>query len=135
MKYTISDMRISETREVEVTGFFPKAEGRVVMRIRRLTNEKRNEVLALTVRGQIRREDGSIEIKDTSWLTKARTIQLLHGVDAKAEDFPFERWDEQTIKEIDERNPEFITVLSDAIQEFNSPLAERSGEKSATSPE
>jgi len=131
MKYTISQLRESDTMAVDVSKFFPTATEKVTIRVKRLTNEKRNEVLGLTMKGQ-HFSDGNVEIKDTSWLQKARIVELLHGVDTKAEDFPFESWNEQTIKEIDERCPEFIETLADAIREINSPLASKSEEKSAT---
>lgn len=100
MKYTISQLRESSTAEVDVTRFFPSATEKVVIRVKRLTNEKRNEVLALQMKGQQFR-DGNVEIKDTSWYQRSVIIELLNGVDTKAADFPFEAWDEKTIKELD----------------------------------
>jgi hypothetical protein len=131
MKYTISQVRESDTKAVDVTKYFPTATEPVTIRVKRLTNEKRNEVLGLTMMGQ-HFSEGNIEIKDISWIQKARIVELLHGVDSKAEDFPFESWTAKTIQEIDERCPEFIEMLADAIREINSPLASKSGEKSET---
>jgi hypothetical protein len=131
MKYTTSQLRESSTVEVDVTKFLPSATEKVVIRVRRLTNEKRNEALGLTMKGQ-HFSDGNVEIRDTSWIQKARIVELLHGVDAKAEDFPFDTWDEKIIHEIDERCPELIETLSDAIREINSPLPQKSEGRSAT---
>jgi len=73
-------------------------------------------------------EGNTIEIKNTEWFTEARKIELLNGV-VVDDDFPFEKWDEQFIDEIDHRCPELIQYLQDEIQEFNRPLAEKNNEK------
>lgn len=131
MKYTISQLRESSTVEVDITRFFPSATEKVIVKVRRLTNEKRNEVVAMMMRGQ-KFSGGDIEIRDTSWFQQARSSELLHGV-VVDKDFPFDfPWDEKTIKELDERNPDLVEALGEAIREMNGPLARVSGGKSET---
>lgn len=129
MKYTIDDLRISDTKDIDVTRFFPTAEDPVIITIRRLPTKKRNDVVALMMMGQrikTDKEEGSVEITDTGWYQKTREIELLNGVIIN-EGFPFEQWNEQFIDEIDGRCPEFIQLLQDEIQEFNRPLAMKNG--------
>jgi len=101
MKYNVDSIKMSETKEVDISEYIPSA-----------TEPVRN----------------TIEIKNTEWFTEARKIELLNGV-LVDDNFPFEKWDEKTIDEIDERCPELIQYLQDEIQEFNRPLAEKNNEK------
>mgnify|MGYP001344713634 CR=1 FL=1 len=131
MKYAISQLRESDTKAIDVTKYFPTATEAVTIRVKRLTNEKRTEVIALSMKGQ-KIGDGGMEVKQTNWLQQSHIVELIAGVDTQATDFPFERWDEQTIKEIDDRCPQLIETLHDAIGDINVPLAPKSGEKSET---
>lgn len=135
MKYKIEDLREAETEDVDITEFFPSAKEKVFITIRRLTTKNHNDVIALmTMGGEIKariptddEEEGteaSFSATNTSWYTEARMIQLLGGV-VQNEKFPFEKWDEQIVNELDERNPLFITFLQERIRKFDRPLARK----------
>jgi hypothetical protein len=132
MKYKIAELRDAEYREVDITEFFPSAQEKVIVKVRRLTEKKRNDVVALMMRGQSvkaeTKETGEMTILDTGWFQKGREIELLNGVIID-DSFPFEKWDIAFIDELDERCPELIRKIHDAIQEFNRPLARKSAEK------
>lgn len=133
MKYKIEDLREAETKDLDVTRFFPTAKEKVFITIRRLTTKKHNDVIALmTLGGEIKAhiseggEEGaeaSFTGTNTSWYTGARMIELVGGV-VLNDNFPFEIWDEKIITELDERNPGFITFLQDEIRAFDRPLAQ-----------
>jgi len=108
MKYNVDSIKMSETKEVDISEYIPSA--------------------TEPVTGAGGGEGNTIEIKNTEWFTEARKIELLNGV-LVDDNFPFEKWDEQTIDEIDERCPELIQYLQDEIQEFNRPLAVKNKEK------
>jgi len=137
MKYNVDSIKMSETKEVDISEYIPSATEPVKIKIKHLTTKKRNEVIALMMKGQELStgvsgtgggEGNTIEIKNTEWFTEARKIELLNGV-LVDDNFPFEKWDEQFIDEIDQRCPELIQYLQDEIQEFNRPLAEKNNEK------
>jgi len=134
MKYKIEDLREAETKDLDVTEFFPTAKEKVIITIRRLTTKKHNDVIALmTLGGEIKarisaggEEEGteaSFTGTNTEWYTGARMIELVGGI-VLNDNFPFEKWDEQIITELDERNPGFITFLQDEIRAFDRPLAQ-----------
>lgn len=129
MKYSVDDVKISETKEIDISPFLT-VEGPVKIKIRHLTTKRRNEVVALMMKGQefSTQSEGSIEIKSTEWFMEARKIELLNGV-VVDDDFPFEKWDEDFINEIDEKCPEMIQFIQTEIQDFNRPLAEANNEK------
>jgi len=125
MKYKIDDLMLSDTKEINVSQFFPTATEPVIITIRHLMNKNHNDIIALMMIGQKiapANEKGEFEIKDTGWYQRTRDIYLLDGVVIN-DNFPFEKWDKATIDGIDKRCPEFIQFLQDEIQEFNRPLA------------
>jgi hypothetical protein len=123
MKYKISDLRTGDFEELNITEFFPSATEPVVIKIRRLTEKKRSDVVALQMLGQSIK-GGNIEIQDTAWYQKANEIRLLNCV-IFDESFPFEKWDNQFVNEIGEKCPEMILKILNKIEEVNRPLAER----------
>ena len=129
MKYSIDDVRLAETKEIDISPFLVVDEP-VKIKIRRLTTKQRNEVVALMMKGQelSATKKDSIKIKNTEWFTEARKIELVHGV-VVDDDFPFEKWDEEIINAIDEKNPELIQFIQGEIQDFNRPLEEKNSEK------
>jgi hypothetical protein len=122
MKYKIEDTRSISRKEVDVTKYFPKAEGKIVIWVKRLSGGKRIEVLSFM---------GEDE-KDFTGYSKTMIFNLLHGVETDHPDFPFERWDELTIKEIDERCPDLIETILNNFMEMNRPLAKRNETMSET---
>jgi hypothetical protein len=130
MKYKISDLRTGEYKELDISEFFPSATEPVIIKIKRLTEKKRSDVVELTMHGQSIKAGGDIDIQDMTGYRKAREKRLLNGV-VLDDSFPFEKWDEKFIEEIGEKCPELIGLIHDAIQEFNLPLAEKSEENSS----
>lgn len=129
MKYKVSELRDADYREVDITEFFPSATEKVIVKVKRLTEKLRRDVLALVMRGQsMRGQGGEMTFTDTGFLQKAREIELLNGV-VIDESFPFEEWTMKLIDEIDSKNPLVIKRIHEAIQEFNGPLALGSEEK------
>jgi len=129
MKYSIDDIKMSETKEIDISQFIPAATGPVKIKIRHLTVKKRNEVTALIMKGQeFTQKMDKVELKNTDWFLEARKIELINGI-VVDDDFPFNRWDETIIDEIDERCPELIAYIQNAIQDHNRPLAEENEEK------
>lgn len=135
MKYKIEDLREAETKELDVTRFFPSAKEPVIITIRRLTTKKHNETIALTaLGGEIKTQmldddkpdkpEASFSATNTLWYSAARMVELIGGV-VLNDAFPFEEWNEKIIDELDERNPEFITFLQDEIRLLDRPLASR----------
>ncbi len=127
MKLNINDLRVSETKDIDVSRFFPTATEKVFITIRRLSTKIHNDVIAImTLSGEVKSDvDGdSFSIKNTSWYNEARKLELLGGI-LQNELFPFETWNENFIKKLDERNSEFITLLQTEIQVFNRPLVMR----------
>ncbi|KKK40912.1 hypothetical protein LCGC14_2916820 [marine sediment metagenome] len=92
MKLNINDLRVSETKDIDVSRFFPTATEEVFITIRRLSTKIHNDVIAImTLSGEVKSDvDGdSFSIKNTSWLNEARKLELLNGV-VQNELFPFE---------------------------------------------
>lgn len=131
MKYKIGDLRTEDVQELDVSEFFPSATEPVIIKIRRLTEKKRSDVIALMMRGQSIKEEGEVEILDTGWYQKAREVQLINGV-VIDDSFPFEQWDMAFIDALDDRNPQLIAKIFKAIRKFGRPLADESEESSET---
>lgn len=129
MKYTVENVKLAGTKEIDISQYLNVDEV-VKIKIRHLTNKKRNEVVALMMKGQelSTTNKDSFEIKNTDWFAEARKIELLNGV-VIDDDFPFEKWDEDFINIVDEKNPELIQFIQEEIQDFNRPLAEKKSEK------
>jgi hypothetical protein len=131
MKYTISDLRTEDFQSLDISEFFPSATEPVIIKIKRLTEKKRSDVVALMMHGQSIKSKGEIEIMDTGWYQKAREIQLLNGV-VLDDSFPFEKWDMAFVDALDERNPSLVAKIQEAIRKFGRPLAEESDESLET---
>ena len=137
MKYDISSVRQSETKDLDVSQFF-NVDEKVFITIRRLKAKQRNEVTSMMLEGQKAniKTDGKeaikdeieVEVTDASWFARVRTKELLYAV-VQNDNFPFEQWNEQIIDEIDERNPDFIQFLQTEVQTLNRPLAQQKSEK------
>lgn len=129
MKISIDNIKMAEIKEIDISPYLTVDEP-VKIKIRHLTTKKRNEVIALMLHGQEMSgvNKDNIRIENTEWLDKSRMIELLNGV-VVDDEFPFEKWDEDIINKIDERNPELINFIHKEIQEFNRPLAEKNNEK------
>jgi len=130
MKYKISDLKIEEYTELDISEFFPSATEPVIIKIKRITEKQNSDVVALMMHGQSIKSKGEIEITDTGWYQKAREIQLINGV-VLDDSFPFEKWDMKFIDEVDVKCSELIRTIHDAIREKNLPLAEKSEEISS----
>lgn len=136
-KYEISSVRAAETKDIDVSQFFDVDE-KVIITIRRLKAKQRNEITSMMLEGQkanvkniggeITKDEIEVEVTDASWFARIRTKELLYAV-VQNDNFPFERWNEQIIDEIDERNPDFIQFLQNEVQAFNRPLAQRKSKK------
>lgn len=127
MKYTANDIRKAETRKIDISEYF-KDEKKVYLTIRRFSNHQQNELVGIMTAGQeIKMKSKEIEEQfvkmSNAWLPEYRAKQLLYGVDAKTDDFPFEKWDESFINEIDEINPDLISFIQGEVEDFNAPLA------------
>ena len=135
MKYKVEDLREADTKDLDVTRFFPSAKEPVVITIRRLTTKKHNEAIALmTLGGELKTQitDGGIQegaaasfvATNTAWYSAARMVEILGGVILN-DKFPFETWDEPLVDILDKRNPEFIAFLQDEIRTFDRPLVQK----------
>jgi len=129
MKYTIDDVKLSETKEIDISPYLNVDEP-VKIKIRHLTNKQHNEVIALIMKEQelSTTNKDNFKIKNTDWFAETKKIELLNGI-VIDDDFPFEKWDEEFINIIDEKNPELIQYIQEEIQDFNRPLAEQKKEK------
>jgi len=135
VKYEISSVRESETKDLNVSEYFDTDE-KVIITIRRLRAKQRNEITLLMLEGQkinVKSKDEiseeeimgaeiSMDMANTSWFAQVRTKQLIYSV-VQNDNFPFNEWNEQVIDEIDERNPDLILYLQNEVQKFNQPLA------------
>ena len=141
-KYNVSSIREAETKDLDISRFFDTDE-KVIITIRRMTAKQRNEITLLTLKGQkvnmknagvsdneeeVISAEMSVNVDETSWYTQVRMKQLVYSV-VQNDNFPFECWNEQLIDEIDERNPDLIQFLQNAVQKFNLPLAKRKSKK------
>mgnify|MGYP000232781401 CR=1 FL=1 len=52
MKYNVDSIKVSETKEVDISEYIPSATEPVKIKIKHLTTKKRNEVIALMMKGQ-----------------------------------------------------------------------------------
>jgi len=120
MKYDIEDILQDETKKLDVSQFFPKAEEKVFVTIKRLPSQHQYHVTACMADGTFKGEKEYME---------ARKTVLLHGI--VKEDFPLEKWDEEVIEKLEESKGQFLDFLINEISEFNRPLAQRKNEASA----
>jgi len=82
MKYDIDNIKMSETKEVDISEYIPSATEPVKIKIKHLTTKKRNEVIALMMKGQElstgssgkskSNEGNTIEIKNTMMIFRLR---------------------------------------------------------------
>jgi len=129
VKYTIDDLREAETKDLDVTQFFPKAKESVFITIRRLESGFHNRVINFLALARYEieqaKENGIPSSQaDLSGWDAARLETILGGV-VIDDKFPFEQWDKETIKAAEQRNPSFISFLYTNIQGLDRPLAEK----------
>lgn len=129
MKYTIDDLRESETKEIDVTRFFSKAKEPVIITIRRLKSQQQSRYYNFIALAQYEitqaKENGiPLDQVDLSGWDASRMEMLLGGV-VLGGNFPFEKWDRETIEAIDKRDPAMISLIYNEIQEFGRPLAKK----------
>ena len=117
MKYSIEDILQDDVKKVEVTRFFPKAEEPVYVAIKRLPSRYQYHVTSSMSDGWYKDEQAYMGVRKTI---------LLHGV--VLDDFPLEKWDEETISSLEEGKGAFLDFLISAITEFNRPLAQTKNE-------
>lgn len=137
MKYEISSIRQSETKDIDVSRFFDVDEP-IIITIRRLKAKQHNEITSMMLEGQranikndgkeIAKDKIEIIVENVSWFVQIRTKELLYAV-VQNDNFPFEKWNEQIIDEIDERNPDLIQSLQNEVQTFNRPLAQKKSKR------
>jgi hypothetical protein len=129
MKYTIEDLREAETKELDVTQFFPKAKEPVIITIKRLNSRQHARYFNFIALAQFEitqaKADGiPLDQVDLSGWDAARMETLLGGV-IQDDKLPFEKWDKETIEAVDKRDSALVSFIYDGIQELGRPLAKK----------
>jgi len=120
MKYTTDDILNNETKELDISAFFPGAEEKVIMRMKRLSAKDQYHITACMRERTFKGEQ--------EYLNARKTV-LLNGI-VQDEDFPMEKWDAATIDLLEENKSQFLDYLVSEISDFNRPLAEKKSENS-----
>lgn len=123
MKYTIDDILLNETKDIDVTSFFPAAKEKdetLFITVKRLL-AKHEYVVSIKTRGNFQSEKEYMDV---------RKVILLNGVEVN-DKFPLARWDEETIDQLEENKSIFLDFLIKEITDFNRPLARRKDQRSS----
>jgi len=136
MKIKAGDFRSTrKTKEVDISEFIDpaiveKMGGKVPIELKKLNTKERDEntgILSKYADFDKSKRRGSFS--DPAWVHESRIQLLLIGVNKEREDFPFEKWDEGFLEEIDNSCPELIEYLSDELDELNHPLPLKNSKK------
>jgi len=114
----IDDVIPIEVKDLDISKFFK--DKKVVIQIRHYTYGEKMKLAQLLASD----DPGKV---NTQNLEKVVYYELMCGVVKKT--CPFERWDEEFIKELDKRNPQLVEYIHNAVREFNLPLAEMNAGK------
>ena len=133
MKYQIKDIKSSATKVIDITEYFTDPGGPVKLTIRHYSHYEANEINALLLQGQRfkRGRDDEDEVSvDKFHMAEAFLARMQAGVVVKDKEFPFEHWNAEFIRELDNVNPELTGYVSDQIVEYNRPLPSKRRKRS-----
>jgi len=140
MKYQMGDVKPAAIKVIDITEYFTNPGGIVKLKIRHYSHYEANEINALLLQGQSFKRTAAVDGEDESGdevsvkkfhMAEAFVARMKAGVVVNDEEFPFESWDEEFIREIDRLNPDLTGFISDAIVEYNRPLPKKKGKKSS----
>ena len=114
-------LKCLETKEIDVSRFFDIKEP-VKMKIRHYTNWAKNEIEGIVTAGQaLDAKTNKVYFAETNFQARVMIKKLLSGVAFS----PFD-WNEGSIRELDNLNPDLIAFVLEEIEKYNVPLAEQS---------
>ena len=128
MKYQIGDVKSAAIKVIDITEYFTNPGGIVKLKIRHYSHYEANEINALLLQGQSfkRGTDDTDEVSVKKFhMAEAFVARMKAGVVVDDAEFPFQRWDEEFIREIDRLNPELTGFISDEIVGYNPPLPKK----------
>lgn len=121
----LHSLKPAETKEIDISKYFNEKEPIVIV-IRHYTNWLKNEIQGLMTAGQeYDQKTQKVIFKNMNFQNQVLMKELIGGVQS----CPFP-WNEETIKEIDEKNPELLEYILKEIEDFNSPFEMTSNRKS-----
>jgi len=132
VKYGSKDVKALPTKEIDITEFFTNPGGKIKLKIRHYSQYEAHEINALLLQGQSFKrgteDEGEVNLKKFH-MAEAFLARLKAGV-VMDDDFPFEKWDDEFIQELDRINPEMTGYIHDQIQEYNRPFEKKKERKS-----
>ena len=134
MKYQIKDIKPSATKVIDITQYFTDPCEPVKLTIRHYSHYEANEINALLLQGQSfkRGADDEDEVSVKKFhMAEAFLARMKAGVVVEGEEFPFQSWTEEFIRELDRLNPDLTGFISDEIVGYNRPLRQKKGKKSS----
>jgi len=109
MKIKAGDFRSTrKTKEVDMSEFVDpaiveKLGGKVLIELKKLNTKERDENSGILSRYvDLDKPTRGRQLTDPAWVHESRIRLLLIGVNKEREDFPFEKWDEGFLEEIDD---------------------------------
>ena len=136
MKIKVGDFRSTrKTKEVDISDFIDPATvekmgGKVLVELKKLNTKERDENTGILSKyADFDKSKRRGQFTDPEWVHESRIQLLFIGVNKEREDFPFEKWDEGFLEEIDDSCPELIEYLSDELDELNRPLPLKNSKK------
>jgi len=140
MKYQTSDVKAAAIKVIDITEYFTNPGGIVKLKIRHYSHYEANEINALLLQGQSFKRTAASDDGDEAGaevsvkkfhMAEAFLARMKAGVVVEDEEFPFQRWDEEFIREIDRLNPNLTGFIIDAIVEYNRPLPKKKRKSSS----
>jgi len=140
MKYQMGDVKPAAIKLIDITEYFTNPSGIVKLKIRHYSHYEANEINALLLQGQSFKRTAAVDGEDESGdevsvkkfhMAEAFVARMKAGVVVNDEEFPFEHWDEEFIREIDRLNPELTGFINDEIVGYNRPLQKKKGKTSS----
>jgi len=140
MKYQMGDVKPAAIKVIDITEYFTNPGGIVKLKIRHYSHYEANEINALLLQGQSFKRTAVVDGEDESGdevsvkkfhMAEAFVARMKAGVVVNDEEFPFESWDEEFIREIDRLNPDLTGFISDEIVGYNRPLQKKKGKTSS----
>lgn len=140
MKYSTSDVKAAAIKVIDITEYFTNPGGVVKLKIRHYSHYEANEINALLLQGQsFKRLPGSNDEDESGDEVSVKKFQMAEafifrmkaGVVVDDEEFPFERWDDDFIREIDRLNPNLTGFINDEIVGYNRPLEKKKRKNSS----
>jgi len=134
MKYQIGDVKSAAIKVIDITEYFTDPGGPVILTIRHYSHYEANEINALLLQGQRfkRGRDDENEVSiDKFHMAEAFLARMQAGVVVEDKEFPFQSWNAEFIRELDNVNPGLTGFINDQIVEHNRPLLKKRGKSSS----